>query len=112
MRDKFIQFLKDNGFVQSGQSFVKSFTGIKSGRAMMKIYDIFDEKVTKFSRYNDTGEIYGKKKTFKIKDIVYTPGGKYLISKRVTYKAMEGEAMESIGLVRCIGPVSGKVYWE
>ena len=78
---------------------------------MTKIYDIFDEKVTKFSRYNDTGEVYGKKKTFKISDIRYV-GDKFTIQKRVTYKALEREAMESIGLVRCVGPVSGKVYWE
>lgn len=111
MINKFIQFLKDHGFVQSGQSFVKNFTGTKSGRAMTKIYDIFDEKVTKFSRYNDTGEIYGKKKTFKISDIRYV-GDKFAIQRRINYRSLEREAMEGIGLTRAIGPVSGQVYWE
>ena len=111
MINKFIQFLKDNCFQDINGRMVKHYTGTASGRPMVKIYTFKGDRVTKHSEYIDNGEKY-KSKTFNVKNVVYTPGGKYLINKRITYKAMEREAMESIGLVRCIGPVSGKVYWE
>jgi len=111
MINKFIQFLKENGFQDINGRMVKHYTGTASGRPMVKIYAFNGDKVTKHAEYADTGEKYKKAKKFNVKDVVYM-NGKYLISKRVTYKAMEREAMESIGLVRCVGPVSGKVYWE
>ena len=111
MINKFIAFLKENGFQDINGRLVKYYNGTSSGRRMVKIYTFNGDKITKHAEYVDTGEKYKKAKRFNVKDVVYIHG-KYLISKRVTYKAMEGEAMESIGLVRCVGPVSGKVYWE
>jgi hypothetical protein len=111
MINKFITFLKENGFQDINGRMVKHYTGTASGRPMVKIYAFNGDKVTKRAEYADTGEKY-KSKSFNVKNVVYTPSGKYLINKPISYKAMEREAMESIGLVRCIGPVSGKVYWE
>jgi len=113
---KFIQFLKDNGFTVSPDNTTasKSCTGVKSGRPMVKSYTFNHKtgKITKKSFYSDNGEQYKKSKSFNVASVSYTENGKFVVKKRMDYRAFEREAMESLGLVRVVGPVSGNVYWE
>ena len=110
MKDKFIQFLKDHGFQDIDGQLIKYSVGVKTGRPIAKVYSFDGNKATKTVSYSDGETI--TKKSFNVKNVVYTPDGRYRVEKKISFKAMEREAMESCGLVRVVGPVSGKVYYE
>jgi hypothetical protein len=96
--------------VRNDGSYAKAFIGVKSGRPMEKVYTFNGNKVRKFYRYSDTGEVSKKgAKSFHANRIRYN-GDKYSLT--VTFAAMKNQAMRDLGLTMVRGPVSGKVYWE
>lgn len=76
---------------------------------MSKSYTLLGKQVTREYRYEDTGELYKRRKTFSVDRIGYRDGKFYLTQ---TTQAMRNQAMRDLGLTMVRGPVSGKVYWE